>query len=117
MARKLYEIQIPVSPNPNTNMPNKVYVNGYTGERLFEEEHHQKFFDFILNTTDIDGYSVLPTMEGVWFNGHKEFREKMIPVRIACEHSWQIAEIAGFAKEHYEQEAIFVAELGTATLY
>lgn len=106
--KKLYEIQIPVAPN----LP-EVFICDKNGN--FNQEYHDRFLAKVL--TVANGYTALPIVEGAWINGSgKTFIEKMIPVRIFCTDE-NITEIASFAKRHYDQEAIFVVELGTAIFF
>jgi hypothetical protein len=52
------------------------------------------------------GLTVLRTARGIWQSPTGEiFREKMIPVRIACSKT-QILEIMAFTKTHYLQEKV-----------
>lgn len=116
---KTFELQIPVKPNSNTytafDVILKTCENNFDRGWLFTAKHHRIFYKFILNLSK--GYSVLSELEGVWQNEKGTiYQEKMIPVRIACTDE-QIKEIAEFAKTHYEQEAIFVLELGIARFF
>lgn len=107
---KTYEIQIPVKPNNSSEF---IFHTDEAGK--FTDLFHADFFYQVLSRTN--GYSILPEVEGVWQPELGRIcREKMIPVRIACT-SEQIAEIAEFAKSHYDQEAIFVLELGEAKFF
>ena len=51
------------------------------------------------------GLSVCPPIEGQWENDGKVYREKMIPVRIACS-ARKIAKLVNFAKLHFRQLSI-----------
>jgi hypothetical protein len=52
------------------------------------------------------GLSILTPIRGIWLNpDHVEFKERMIPVRIACTEQ-QINQIADFTLVHYKQEAV-----------
>lgn len=61
------------------------------------------------------GLTILRTTKGAWRspNSGKEFRELMIPVRIACSED-QVREIARITLEHYKQEAVFVCRISDA---
>lgn len=114
---KTFELQVPVKPNTETTFDVilKTCENNFDRGWIFTTKHHRIFYKFILNLSK--GYSVLNELEGVWQNEKGTiYQEKMIPVRIACTDE-QIKEIAEFAKAHYEQEAIFVLELGTARFF
>jgi hypothetical protein len=124
-TKRLFEIQIPVAPNgENIRLSStglvaddrlvraEIRLNKF--QWIFSKEYHEDFFDLILSFSD--GYSVLPEIVGVWSDGITLYKEKMIPVRIFCTAE-RIKSLAEFAKEHYEQESIFVAEIGTARFY
>ena len=104
----LYEILIPVKPNDV-----KPFDLRYNADGGFTDEHHKEFFENIL--TAVGGYTKLPTVEGAWMGDKKLYIEAMIPVRVMTD-SETIDYLANIAKTHYEQEAIFVANLGTAKI-
>lgn len=104
---KLYQINIPVSPNGFDFRADFEGKFGYSCNLEFET--------FVIGKAG--GMTKFPEVQGVWINEHGQMiAEKMIPYQIACTAE-QIAEIAHFAKVHYEQEVIFVAELGEVTFY
>ncbi len=107
---KLFEMQIPVAPNCS----GFIFVTDADGN--FTREHHEKFFALVADLCG--GYSVLPQIDGFWVGDGKTYSEKMIPVRFAIESDFDsIVALVEFAKRHYDQEAIFVAEIGTAWIY
>ena len=114
---KLYEIQIPVSPNDAWD-ENGNLIKGvkFLGDKWkFTRVHHAEFLSHLTHLAK--GYSRLPEIDGVWVNGEgTEFREKMIPIRVATD-KFYIDLFAKLAKTHYKQEAIFVAELGEARFF
>lgn len=105
---RYFEIQIPVAPNES-----------FVG---FSEQHNLDFETFLLGK--VGGMSKLPDVKGVWLDtaSGQIYAEKMTPYRFAVLNTNDklvneiVTEIANFAKEHYEQIAIFVAEIGTAQI-
>lgn len=97
---RYFEIQIPVKTN-----------NGIT----FSEYHHSQFEKRLLDLSG--GYSKLPEIKGVWIENSPEFPyvEQMIPYRFTTAGGFPV-DLVNFAKEHYEQIAIFIAEIGTAQI-
>lgn len=51
------------------------------------------------------GLTIVPPVKGEWVHGSQVFRERMIPVRIACTEE-QINQIADFTAEYYDQLAV-----------
>ncbi len=114
---KTFEILIPVAPNKGEPTTDEMYakLDFNKDGTIFNKAHHGTFIRKVL--TVAGGYSWLPEIDGAWVNSHCEVvKEKMIPIRVACTDE-NIKEIASFAKQHYEQEAIFVLEIGTARFF
>lgn len=66
--------------------------------------HHKVWDQQVQKITG--GLTIQPPIKGIWVNPHKvEFKERMIPVRIACTKE-QIEQIAEFTIKHYKQEAV-----------
>lgn len=116
---RYFEIQIPVKPNDafdgNGNVKPNIRFNTEKGW-LFVDSLHDEFEDFLLGRTD--GYSKLPQISGVWKDpvDNTIYYDEMIPYRFATADNEIVNRIADFAKEHYEQIAIFIAEIGTAQI-
>lgn len=107
--KNLYEILIPISPNEGED---NIFICDSLGR--FSEEYHNEFLETILNKAG--GYTKCPNVDGAWKGDETTYLEQMMPIRIyADEHT--MGELALLAKTRYSQEAIFVATLGTATLY
>lgn len=51
------------------------------------------------------GLTIMPPIKGQWVYGLKFFRERMIPVRIACTEE-QINKISDITAAYYQQKAI-----------
>ena len=52
------------------------------------------------------GLSIIPPIKGQWVSGEGElFKERMIPVRVACSRE-QMETIADMTAEYYKQKAI-----------
>lgn len=52
------------------------------------------------------GLTIIPPIKGVWVSGEGEiFKERMIPVRIACSRE-QIEKIADITAKYYNQKAV-----------
>lgn len=117
---KLYEIQIPVRPNTVNSFKLGREITG-VGHYfpVFTEKHNERFFEYVLGLCG--GFSVLPEIEGTWADESGTlYREKMIPVRFATDGYFaddNVKLIAEFAKKHYDQKAIFVAELGEVRFF
>ena len=121
-TRKLFKILIPVAPNKDDigvcdDRLTFVDERGGLYDPIFNNEYHNKFFDFVFDL--VGGLTVCPRVSGQWKDSESGeiFREQMIPVEIGVVFESQIDEIAAFAKTHYNQLEIFVAEIGTARFY
>jgi hypothetical protein len=106
---RYFEIQIPVAPN-KVNAFNLRCTNGGN----FSDGHNLDFDTFLLGL--VGGMSKLPEIQGVWIANGEIYAEKMIPYRFATDDENYVTEIVEFAKKHYEQIAIFIAEIGTAQI-
>jgi len=114
--KKLFEILIPVAPNEENqgvcdDRLTFVNKNGGLYNPIFNDNHNLDFETFAIGK--VGGMSKFPAIRGVWIDNGQIYAEKMIPYRFACDENL-IREIAEFAKTHYEQKSIFVAEIGTA---
>jgi len=89
MTKDLWEIMVPATWN-----------NG----KKVDVAHHHIWDKLIRNISG--GLTILKTARGEWVSPQgKVFREKMIPVRIACTEE-QIDKIIEITIAHYVQEAI-----------
>lgn len=101
----LYEILVPTE-KPDC-IPGK--------NRYFTKKYHQEWDKKVIAISN--GLTVLqPTKSGSWVapNG-KLFREKMIPVRVACTKD-EIVKIMDVAAKHYKQKAIMAYKLSEEVL-
>lgn len=85
------------------------------GRRNVPTPYHREWDAKVMAVTG--GLTILRTTKGAWKspNTGKEFREPMIPVRIACTED-QVREIARLTMEHYNQEAVFVCRISDAAV-
>ena len=82
----------------------EVLVPASSKNGKFKYEHHKEWDKYV---TDIaGGLTVLKTGKGEWVSPDGElFRDRVIPVRIACSRE-QIIDIIKFTKIHYNQLAV-----------
>ena len=86
---ELWEILVPTHSNDGTEI---------------SVEYHQKWDEYVKNLAG--GLTILKKSRGIWVSeSGTEFRENMIPVRVACTRS-QIKEIIVFTAIHYAQKAV-----------
>lgn len=92
----LYEILVPTEMDRD--------VVGGENTRPIRVRQHRVFDEKVKSISG--GISILPVLKGTWIdNTGSEYKERMIPVRIACTHS-QITEIAEWALKFYNQKAV-----------
>lgn len=86
---ELWEILVPASS------PGKPWID-YT--------HHKSWDEFVKNIAG--GLTVMRGAKGEWISPKGElFKDRMIPVRIACSAD-EIKVIAEFTLKHYDEEAV-----------
>ncbi len=93
--------------------PQHLVVNGKG--RRFDMNHHTAWDDKVHAITG--GMTIHGTAKGKWVSpSGVEFREKMIPVRIACTRV-QIMEIGYMTRAHYEQEQIMIVRISEEVIF
>ncbi len=101
------------TPPPPPPLPEKIlweiFVPASSKDNNFTYEHHKIWDNFVLNISG--GLTILRTGKGQWICPEgKLFKDRIIPVRIACTHD-QIEEIIDFTIKHYNQEAVMCYKL------
>lgn len=89
---ELWEILVPASSNK--------------GE--FSYEHHKQWDSFVLGIAG--GITVLKAGKGEWIHEGKSYKDRVIPVRVACSHE-DIVKIIDFTLSHYKQKAVMAYRL------
>lgn len=85
---RLYEILLPFALNDAQN-----------GDDYSEERK-----EFLARVAlSVGGYTLFPNINGYWRDGAREYRERMIPVRVACE-STQWADIVTDAMDTFADQ-------------
>jgi hypothetical protein len=101
MSLELWEILVPTA-KPD-HLPGK--------NRFFTKKYHQQWDAKIIAIAN--GLTVLQPGKGAWVSPYGElFKERMIPVRIAC-NAQQIKEIMDTTAKHYFQQAIMAYKLSS----
>lgn len=79
----------------------------------FALEHHKHWDAYVQGLSG--GLTISKKIKGIWISpNNQEFREEMIPVRIACSQE-TIAQIADFTAKHYRQQAVMYHLVSTET--
>lgn len=96
---ELYEILVPTIKPVEMSGDNRIFTN----------EHHREWDSRVINIAN--GMTVFQPSEGSWISPKGElFKERMIPVRIACNRD-QIEEIIKLTASHYMQKAVMAYRL------
>lgn len=83
-----------------------VLVPASRGKKRFSYEDHHKVFDAKVKEI-CGGITIHKTVKGEWIAPDGTiFTDRMIPVMIAVKTVEEIEEIARFALDHYDEEAI-----------
>ncbi len=86
---KFYEILVPTISNEG---------------KPYKTRYHRVWDSKVREITG--GLTIIPPIRGQWVSAQGElFKERMIPVRIACSKE-QIEQIADITAKHYDQKAI-----------
>ena len=98
-SKKLWEILVPVADN-----------NG----KLFKKKYHRQWDTKVVAIAN--GLTILSPNKGSWISSTgKLFREKMIPVRVACTKR-QLENILGITADHYSQQAVMAYKISDEVL-
>lgn len=105
---KLWEILVPTQTNPDED--------GNT--RPIRVRQHRVWDEMVKQITG--GLTITPPIKGVWIDqsdpDKTEYRERMIPVRIACTED-QIRAIAKQTAKFYDQLAVMVCLVSDQTIF
>jgi hypothetical protein len=78
------------------------------GSTEYPLEHHKKWDEYVRDIAG--GLTIFRSVKGQWITATKIYKEKMIPVRIACTEE-QIEKIANFTIKHYRQQTVMIVKV------
>lgn len=87
--------------------------------QVFDAAHHDAFEQFALSL--FGGLSLQPgSVSGAWVNGGAVYRDQMRVYTVRANgliaHGEALRDLAGFAKAHYAQLAVYVRYLGVSEI-
>lgn len=95
----------------------EIYVPTMTNDGVpFKTRHHREWDKQVKKITN--GLTIFKPVTGIWVDKSvkKEYRERMIPVRIACSKS-EIIEIMKRTERHYNQIDVLAYKISDEVLF